>query len=1077
MKSHFFRLILCLILCNQLSAQTDTVRYKNYKAFTDFVMANYKSKYPGLDFFKYKLVGTPISIYDMHKGDTLDSVLTAISYLTALNEIDISNFRSHPQLNAQYVIDKMIEGSSGGVVPISVALVEYNDFKDSAIFLQTIGWNGKQLTDNSPDGFYPFSKKLFIASSALNQAFEASKVRFFFDESLFLTNTDAGSVTDFSIDYADGRGFQPMVAGETTAIEYDSPGEKTLRVKLSCKGKTLYSSFKITILSQEAAEKVAAQHSTSSCSTAPQLPTGGPYPISTTKLGTYVSGEYAVWHATCNSSGQIRKPYIISAGFNPGNGKQLTGNIFPNFLNFILNNITISLPDGGWNGDWRGLYYETYNGGYNKRFSPTEAGQCNEGSDNGDRLLDRLRDEGYDIIILRYSNGTDYAIHNAALFMELVEQINQQKFANGYYFENVVSGYSAGGIATKLALSLMESRYKQGLGPHPHTKLWVSIETENQGANVPLGLQHYFRFQKDPSNLLRPLLIPINIFQVSADAINAVVSTLSYNYNNNPTGNELTRYMAAAADGQHPDRTNLLNTFASIPYNTMNGYPEFCRRIGVSQGSGLGYTIPHSQPEILDTRLMSGSFGFTATSVPSDCGGDYTWHFPRSEKRMTSRWWSAVNGYNLFDGKIIHDETITVFPMLCAQNILTGWNCVCVGPYTNGASYMIIGEEHSGAPTPANYDDVPASTQAAHIEAYTQSAYPFYNSFLAGVSGDAFAHRDDQLHGFAPTVSTLDLHDPTTGTPLDNFTAAGNLNLFNINKSPTGILTSESDLRYGFPYLNYPANHYNITPYDAIYSIGNNNGAYSDGSPKLRNQFHVEDPQSMMGDFISRVEVAPENLFLTNQLIGQSALSFTGYNGGYAAEFEARHKIITGETDNQGNTIYSLYSNKDYLTPAGEFEISPGAKAILHGGDQVELLPGTSIASGAELAAYIQDYNCPDALYRAQENKPRKNSAEQSSATNYSPETALMSKNVSTNKARLEIRPNPNNGIFELKNEAEENSSVLLITDISGKLVKNIEIQNDRFQELNLQDLENGIYLVTVINKNHKTHTKLIISK
>ncbi|MFL5754064.1 MAG: T9SS type A sorting domain-containing protein [Bacteroidia bacterium] len=1065
---HFICLCLLLFL-NETKAQQDTLRFRSYKAYADYVTLNYKLKYPELEFFKYKIIGTPLNPYDSHRGDTLDSICSGLNYLSLINELDISSFNSHPKINSEYVLSKMIEGVKNKVLPLSIALVKYADLKDSAIYLNTVGWDGHRLLEQSPAGFYPFKQEILFASSALNEAIETNEVTFVFNEDLFLSNVAWGDVNFLQADYADGGGYRDLIPGNTSTIVYDTPGEKIIRLKMGLEGKVCFSAFKITIMDQFGAEKIYEQHSVSGCSTPPQLPTGGPYSISTTKLGTYVSGEYAVWHSTCNTSGLIRKPYIISAGFNPGNGKQLVSNGLPNFLNFVVNNVTISLPDGGWNGDWRGLYYETYNGGYNKRFSPVESGQCNEGSDNGDRYLDRLRDEGYDIIILKYDNGTDYAINNAALVIELIEQINQQKFANGYYFENVVSGYSAGGIATKLALSLMESRYKQGLGPHPHTRMWVSVETENQGANVPLGLQHFFAFQKETAHVLPSLPLYLNWLKVSVDWINLIVANLSYDYNNNPGANELTRYMASSGNGQHPDRTNLLNTFASIPYNTSNGYPEFCRRVGVSQGSGLGYTIPHAQPEILNTRLKSGLDALTASSWPSDCGGTYDWHLMRAEKVMKARWWSSINGNNLFDGRVVSDGT-TIFPMLCVRNIFTGWSCSCIGPYST-SDYTVYGDLHEGAPDPGNVDDAPASTLAAHIEMYTQSAYPFYNNWFLGITGDAFAYHDDQLHGFAPTVSTLDLHDPTTGAPLNNFQSPASLNLFTI-----GPVGTEPDKRYGFPYFNNPTNHYAITPYDAVFAIGNNNGTYSDGvTPKPRNQLHVEDPQSMMGDYLSRTEVAPENLFLSNQTIGQTANAYSGYIGGYTAEFESRNKIIAGKTTNAGANIYSLYGNNNYLTPNGDVIIPSNAKAILHSGDQVELLPGVSIDPGAELAAYIQDYNCANNLFRESHAGKAKASAVGTGISENDP--GITSKNVSSNKNGLIVYPNPNNGTFELTNLTEESKSDLVIADLAGKVMVRTEIANGRSIPFELKELGNGIYLLTVINEKSSRHFKLIISK
>ncbi len=1048
--------LLAVFICINTNAQ-DTLKFKDYKKFTDYVTSAYAHKYHDLEFFKYKLVGSPINIYDAHKGEISDTILTTISYLSLINDLDISNFKHHAKINMDYTMQRMIDGVNKNYVPLSITFVEYSDFKDTAWASQMVSWYKGQFIDNAPHDFYPFRKKYLFASAPLNQAFETNTINFFLDNNLFLSNIPFHNFSNLVADFDDGNGFVPLSTGTNLSVIYSSTGEKKIQVKATYAGKEYYSASKITILANN-------NNTRSGCSTTPQPP-DVVNNITTTKLGTFVSGSYGVWYSTCNPNipHVIRKPYIISAGFNPGNGKQLVSNGQPQALNFVLNNVTITLPYGGWAGDWRGLYYETYNGGYNLRFSPTEASQCDEGASNGNMYLDRLRDEGYDVIILMYDNGTDYSINNAALVMELIEKINIEKFNNKYYFENVVSGYSAGGIATKLALSLMESRYKAGQGPNPHTKMWVSIETENQGANFPLGLQHFLDYQKNPLHLM-PFLSPLNVY---ADYINLIAADLASSYNNSHTANEITRFMSSANDGMHSDRVNLLNTFATIPGNNSNGFPEFCRRIGVAQGSGTGVQIPHNQPSILDTKLKFTAAPTNNTSMGDpDCSTDYTWYFPSSEKNTTANWWGSNNNNNIFDAISIIDYRATFFPMVCVKEYLLFGSCVCTGPYTAG-SYIVIGEEHVPKPTSAvNYDDVPSSNQSGHIELYEKSTYRFYNNWFAGQS---HAYYDTHLHAFAPTVSTLDLHDPINFLPLNNFISPVSLGLMYINKIGS-VSTQHPDLRYGFPYIQYPATHYKITPYDAVYAIGNNNGTYSDGiTPKPANQFHVEDPQVFIGDYLARVEVAPEDLFLSDRNLGITPSGTIQNN--YIAEFEARNNIIVG------NGIYSQLGNINYLTPDGDFNIDGNSKAIIHAGNEIVFMPGTNVEQGAELDAYILGYNCPNNLHHPihTTNNQSDDNSQSSSLDN-----ASLSKNIIEGKKEtngVKIFPNPNNGLIVVENNNEEPNSLLQISDLTGKTVFFKTITNKEPNELNIQHLESGVYLLQVINKNGSAHSKIIITK
>jgi len=277
-------------------------------------------------------------------------------------------------------------------------------------------------------------------------------------------------------------------------------------------------------------------------------------------------------------------------------------------------------------------------------------------------------------------------------------------------------------------------------------------------------------------------------------------------------------------------------------------------------------------------------------------------------------------------------------------------------------------------------------------------------------------------------------------------------------------------LRYGFPHLS-SINPYVITPFDGIFAIGSNNGVDVNNNLRPDNQYHLEDPQTMIGDYLANVEVAPVNLFLSNQIVGSSAANYSGYTNGYIAEFEARDRIISGKyTTNGIGNIYSIYSNINFLTPNGEFKVAIGSKAILHCGVEMVFLPGFEISQGAELAAYIQIFsnNCPNNL--------NKTANQSGYATFFS---GIDSKNESTtwteNKSgnMLHVYPNPTSGQVKILNYGQEQNSELILFDLSGKTILKKQVVNNKESELNVSELQNGIYLL-IIN-NHQF--KLVINK
>lgn len=1071
---------------NKLFCQ-DTVYFNGMRGMVDKVCEAFKQNHPNLAFFKYHLVSTDGNIYDWYKGknDGKDSLNFILSYLNAVNDLELSNFNAQDSSVRLSKLQKnMIKTLQNGLTPLSISFVEYEDFKDSTIMLNLIGWQNNQFTETQVYNYYPFKKKKFFMGCALNHVIKMPQFNFYMDESLIQSNI-RNQIDSIYIDFGDSLGYRNLELNNSIQVSYPYPGLKNCTFKIKSGADYYYSTFQIYDSTQVNTQNKLTNSSTASCNTPVKPPDSGVINISTVVGSNLIKGRYAIWYSNCNLAKTIRKPFIISAGFNPGNGKQLVPfAIYPNDITVNVNGTSIFIPVTY---GWRGTYYEAYNGAYNKRFSPTEAAQCGEGSSNHTQLLDRLRDEGYDIIILMFDNGSDYAQNNAALIEELIKTVNIQKAANGYAFENVVCGYSMGAISSRFALANMEAKYKAGLGPHPHTKMWVSFEGENQGANVPLGLQYFIDFQANPNYALPGFFSYLNGVQMAADWASRMAATVAQSFNQNPGAYELTAYTPLSPSGPAAQRINLLNAFNNIA-GSFNGYPTFNRRIGISQGSAINSTVPHTTDYIIDTQLKFNPLGDSYTDVDL-CDNSYTVYRPVSQKKMTARWWSSNNNQNIFDAYVNINANWTYAQRVCIKGtigicpICTHY-CYCMGPFVWAGQNIVIGQQHIAKPTvTTNYDDAPASTLSAQNEFYNGSAYPFYNNWFAG---NSFASHDPKLHSFSPSISTLDLRNPSSSQPYSYFTrldnASGGLNLLNINKNTVNVLTEHPSKRFGFPYLSYPSNHYQVTPFDAVYAIGINNGTYSDGiTPKPDNQMHNEDPQEFIGDYLARVEVAPTDLFLSSQTVGASASTYGGYTGGYTAEFEARSKIIAGSTDNSGSNIYSLYGNLNFLTPNSDFKVAVGSKAILHSGDFVELLPGVEIPVGAELDAYIQPYNCDNLLFRVNNGAGK---GENSGNGSNLPDLGFNYEEPINKTAGKKINsfllyPNPNSGAFTYVNvcDKEELTSTLLICNISGCVVYSSLIYNNTPIDLNLSQLGTGIYFVKVMNKNSSDNFKLNIVK
>jgi len=81
----------------------------------------------------------------------------------------------------------------------------------------------------------------------------------------------------------------------------------------------------------------------------------------------------------------------------------------------------------------------------------------------------------------------------------------------------------------------------------------------------------------------------------------------------------------------------------------------------------------------------------------------------------------------------------------------------------------------------------------------------------------------------------------------------------------------------------------------------------------------------------------------------------------------------------------------------------------------------------------------------------------------------------SLSKERIEIYPNPSVGFINISSDKELNAQ-LEIYNTAGKLVKSINANSSNNQDISIADLENGIYMMRIIdNETKQVNTKKII--
>ena len=96
-------------------------------------------------------------------------------------------------------------------------------------------------------------------------------------------------------------------------------------------------------------------------------------------------------------------------------------------------------------------------------------------------------DQQYDVIYLNWDNGVDYIERNALVVEDLIKLI-KNNIDPASTNKIVIMGQSMGGVVTRFALKDLETQgYNHNVG------LFVSDDSPQQGANIPLSYQYLFR--------------------------------------------------------------------------------------------------------------------------------------------------------------------------------------------------------------------------------------------------------------------------------------------------------------------------------------------------------------------------------------------------------------------------------------------------------------------------------------------------------------------------------------------------------------------------------------------------------
>lgn len=166
----------------------------------------------------------------------------------------------------------------------------------------------------------------------------------------------------------------------------------------------------------------------------------------------------------------------------------------------------------------------------------------------------------------------------------------------------VVVGPSMGGQIARFALAYMEKRYNdpndvvayQKVEWRHNVRLYFSLDSPHNGANIPLGLQHF-----------------VNIFAAATKETDLVAGLAELN---SPAARQLTLQHHTQGTASLPDplRTSFVNTLSSL-----GNFPSQLRRIAVTNGSLNGIRQSDQNGQII--RAGERAFFLEQRGIPC-CG-------------------------------------------------------------------------------------------------------------------------------------------------------------------------------------------------------------------------------------------------------------------------------------------------------------------------------------------------------------------------------------------------------------------------------------------------------------------------
>jgi hypothetical protein len=520
-------IVLLTLFCNHILSQ---VR----EPFADLNLNSITSR------FFYPQTNQDLPVPDPY---TFNNEVTYQQALSLLNYFDRACLDEHAYIDDFEMLTHSIfeNAKHENYLPITILDINYHDFADNILLDNFFTFDGTKFQDVPNVNGSPYIQKSSCISWIGAQTFKGDVLKFKLPSSQFISNKESTTVKIY-IDFDDGLGFRMIPFDEVISVDYSNYStDRFVSTVVQRSGQT----------DVKSRTKIKFDISFSVCETT-EFPFPNTPPWEDTDHESEMDPEF--------ESLKNISPWFISTPFE-------TRFVRANAYTLVSDDEVFDKPfifvegiDFGRDNSMNLIHLMHQNGTFG--WCQFSSGFLDPFPDDADdygydmlhlmpNLLNSLRENGYDIILIDFYDGVEMMEINAVIVERVIRLCNEHKVGNQPL---VVAGASMGGQITRYALRNMELNDED-----PCTRLWISFDSPHTGANIPPALQEAIDFNADlgaaDAILSRELFLNCN----------ASRQLLNYRLNNDYT---------------------LRNSW----YQTLDqmGYPESCRTIAISNGNGEG---------------------------------------------------------------------------------------------------------------------------------------------------------------------------------------------------------------------------------------------------------------------------------------------------------------------------------------------------------------------------------------------------------------------------------------------------------------------------------------------------------